>query len=916
PALAYGALLERANRLAAHLRARGVVPGMLVAVCVERGAPSIVSLLAVLQAGGVWLPLDPAYPDARQAAILQDAGAGALVLDAATQARFSRMRHGIPLTIRLDRERAAIAKREARALAVRLEPDSPAYMIYTSGSTGRPKGVLVSHGALALHCAAAIEAYALDPRDAVLQFASLHVDTALEQILPTLACGATLVLRGESLWTAEAFRVALHAHRITVADLPPAYLREVLEVARGSAPGEWTQVPRLLIAGGEALPPETARLWQAGPLAGAQLINAYGPTEASITSLAHRVPRGEPAADVAIGRPLAGTEVYVLDRDGNPVPEGVPGELYLGGPRLALGYRGYPELSAARFVRHRLSADREARLYRTGDLACFVPGGDGLIAFRGRLDHQVKLRGFRVELGEIEAALRECGAHDAVVLLRDVAGHGPQLQAYVAAPRAGYDEGELARQLAARLPAYMLPGAYVRLDALPMTPGGKLDRANLPEPAMREARAAQGAPQDATTLRLASIWRRILALGAGDALGEDDHFFALGGHSLACVRLLAALREAFGVDLSIASLIQAPTLGQQAQCLRERGAAEPAPHAAERAATASAALAGVASAGLASTASAVLAGAAPAGLASTGSAALASTAPAAPAGSPLVLLREHDGGGEPLFLVHPVGGNVFCYLELARQLDIGRPIYGIQSRALSDGGHDPCAETGIEAMAAAYVAALREVQPHGEVHLAGWSLGGVIAFEMAQQLRRAGRAVALLALIDSYTPACLAELEANAGGGLPGRAGLLDAFARDLLGATRGAQAGPAPTGDLDALLASGEVARVLPEMDLPQRRRLFEVFEANSRALHDYVPQPYDGPIVAFGAAAQAGHPARGWDACARGGLLIHALPGDHYSLLNAPHVPPLARMLVERLAVRELSITTSMHDARQASE
>lgn len=783
--LSYRDLLSRANRLAAHLRARGVGLGVPVAVCLSRGLESVIALLAVLKSGGVWVPLDASDPDQRLSLILADAGVAAIIADASTQDRLAKLGHRVPVVVRLDRERRAIDKRSSRAPSVSIPLESPAYIIYTSGSTGRPKGVIVSHRAIAGHCLSVIEHYELTRDDVVLQFSSHGFDAALEQILPALVSGARLVLRGDEVWPPDDFRAVVDAHRITVADLPPAYLRELFQAwvaDPGQAP---VHSPRLVIAGGEELAPETVRLWQASPFAPSRLLNAYGPTEATITCTVHEVSADPPGSSIPIGRPLACGEVYILDRDGNPVPEGVPGELYIGGTRLACGYSGADELTGARFVPNPFAADEvSARLYRTGDIASFIPGSDGLIAFRGRVDHQVKICGFRIELGEIESALRAFGLRDTVVIARPKPGGERQLVAYVVPRRQDFVEQELIAYLSARLPAYMIPSAYICLPALPTTPGGKLDRASLPEIADVD-RTTAVAPRDAVEERLARIWRQVLGL---DSVSVFDNFFACGGHSLLCVRLLAAIRREFGRDLSIASLIHAPTLAEQARILDSRT------------------------------------GAGAAKAASTG------------AGSPLVLLSGHDRG-TPLFCVHPIGGSVLCYVDLARQLEVDRPIYGVQAPAL-DGGPNP---GSIQAMAETYVAAIRAVQPEGPYHLAGWSMGGVIAFEMAQQLRGDSQRVPLLALIDSYTPALLETVDAwHPAGCNDPQEGLLRAFAGDLLGLGGEAVRLPAnapPEVMLDQFLGSPAAKMLLAGMSRQQKRRLFEVFQSNSLALLAILP-------------------------------------------------------------------------------
>ncbi|KAB7627759.1 non-ribosomal peptide synthetase [Alkalilimnicola sp. S0819] len=836
-ALSYRQLDQRVRRLSAHLQARGLRPGDAVAVLLGRGADSIVALLAVLRAACVWVPLDPAHPDQRLALVLDDAGAAAVLTDASQRKRLAGLSHAVPRVIDLDRERWRIRLRSASARPVSLNADSPAYLIYTSGSTGRPKGVRISHGALADHCRAVNERYRLEADDVVLQFAPHAVDTALEQILPPLMRGARVVLRGDDIWSPDQLRTVFDDQGLSVIDLPPAYLRELLR-AWAQAPGRAPErTPRLLIVGGEALSPELLRLWRQGPWATARLINAYGPTEATITSLCWEPRADTPQARVAIGRPLPGTAVYLLDRDGNPVPEGVPGELCIAGSRLAQGYHARAELTAERFLEYPLGPrGRALRVYRTGDRARYIPGAQGEIEFLGRLDHQLKIRGFRIEPGEIEAALADYGLRDAAVLPRRASDGSTSLVAYVVPGSAELVVPELRDYLARRLPAPLLPTSFLRLDALPVTPAGKLDRAALTAlEAPLMAPAVPQPPSDELERELRGLWCEVLAW-PGDASppGVDQDFFVCGGHSLAALRLLEGIQRLFACRLSLAELMRAPSIAEQARLIRRGGVRG------RRV-------------------------------------------------SPLVSLR--DGGEAPaLYLVHPVGGSVACYLDLVRALAPGRPVHGLQSPGLEAGGSAP---DSLVAVAAAYVAALRGEQAQGPYHLAGWSLGGVIAFEMARQLRAEGEQVGLLGLIDSYAPALPSRLEAAAGDG----EALLRDFGRDLLGED-------APPGLLEARVDPLEALLAWPRMralfgdDRDRLARMFAVYAGHVRALGAYRPLPCDVPLTLLVAAQGApDEPGRGWEALAVGGLDVHTLAADHYSLLQGETGQRCARVLDEAL-------------------
>ena len=844
-ALTYRELMAEADRLAAHLAAQGVVPGDRVAVLMERSAGAVVALLAVLSAGAVYVPLDAVQPDARLAASLEDGEVRAIVVDTASGARLADAGLSVAVTIDIDRDPPEARPREARTRPP-IDPASAAYVIFTSGSTGRPKGVVVAHAALAHHCQAVIGRYGLGDDDRVLQFAALSVDPALEQILPTLISGATVVMRGSDIWTPAQLSEVFDRTRVSVADLPPAYLAEVL--AAWDKSGEAPQhVPRLLISGGETLTPDTVRLWRNGPLAAARLINAYGPTEATITATTHEV-APEDVEAVPIGRPLPGTEVYVLDAHGQPVPEGVPGELHIGGPRLAIGYGGDEDLTRARFVQ---SPFGTGRLYRTGDRAAFIPGRDGCLAFLGRRDSQVKVRGFRIELGEVEAALAACGAGQAAV----VACAGA-LTAFVVVDAARFDPGRIAAAMAARLPPVMCPASYVRLDALPTTPAGKVDRAalkalaRLPHSEGEECNA--DAPRDALEETLIGLWRDVLGASAQHLqIGRESDFFACGGHSLLAVRLLSAIERSFGQRLTMADLIAAPTVAGQARRLRAQDAERPAP------------------------------------------------------GVPAVITLR-PGTGTPLFLMHPVGGSVSCYLPLARRLDTAAaPVLGIEA---PEPDFDAFAAPELPARAAACLAAVRAVQPKGPYRLGGWSFGGILAYEMARQLLAAGEEVTPLALIDSYAPALLAEIEEEEG---EAAGDVLDLFARDLAG-TGGPPLLRRSDGSdvltVEDLYHVPELAAALDGVDELRLHGRFATFRANMLMARAYRPEPC--AVAAHLYIARKGHPdrTRGWSALAQGSLTVEELPGDHYTILADPAVGRLARHMAHHIRASTCKADTSV--------
>jgi arthrofactin-type cyclic lipopeptide synthetase C len=561
--LSYAELNRRANRLAHYLRERGVGPDLRVAICLERSLEMVVALLAVLKAGGAYVPLDPTYPAERLGFMIHDAGPIALL----TQ------QHLQPLLPELDPKLPIINMSESSGWAqmpdtnpnprvIGLTPQHLAYVIYTSGSTGRPKGVLIEHGALAPHCVECREFYALTPEDRVLQFASPSFDPAIEQILPPLLSGARVVLRTALIWTPDEFQKKISEFGLTVINLPPAYWQKLTEEWASAVKPFSAHSLRLVIIGGDAMSVQTLRLWQQTPFNSARLLNAYGPTETVITATSFEIPALDPGQQplerLPIGRPRGARRIYVLDRWGQPVPTGVAGELHIGGTALARGYHNRADLTAEKFIADPFSKSAGARLYRTGDLVRYMP--DGNLEFLGRVDQQVKIHGFRIELGEIEVRLLEYAAiRESVVIAReDVPGDKHLVAYYITFDHEPVDPEELRSHLAAALPEHMVPAAYVRLDVLPLTPSGKLDRKALPSPDDEAyARAAYEAPKGEIEIALAAIWSGLLGV---ERISRHDNFFNLGGHSFLALRVISEIHKTLAGHVSVPAFFLRPTI--------------------------------------------------------------------------------------------------------------------------------------------------------------------------------------------------------------------------------------------------------------------------------------------------------------------------------------------------------------------
>jgi amino acid adenylation domain-containing protein len=576
--LTYAELNRRANRLARRLRGLGVGPEVLVGVLMERSAELVIALYAILKAGGAYVPLDPEYPSERLAFMLEDTGAPVVL----TQGHLAgRVPACAARVLALDGEPGA-ASCDADAdlgcdadagLGCDADADADleggadagnlAYVIYTSGSTGRPKGVLNAHRGICNRLFWMQDAYPLQSDDRVLQKTPFGFDVSVWEFFWPLQVGAALVMaRPGGHRDAGYLRRAILENGITTLHFVPSMLQVFLEEP---ALEDCTSLRRV-ICSGEALPFDlTRRFFARLP---AELHNLYGPTEAAVDVTAWACERGAEGPVVPIGRPIANTRIYLLDERLEPVPVGVPGELYIGGVQVARGYLNRPELSAERFVRDPFSGDPGARLYRTGDLARHGP--DGNIEYLGRLDFQVKLRGIRIELGEIEAALREHPqVRDAVVVAREDRPGDPRLVAYLVPEATPPPTGaDLRGFLAVRLPDPMLPSAFVVLEALPLSTHGKVDRRALPAPAAAPAEGDRVAPRDALELQLVGIWERVLDCSP---IGVRDDFFERGGHSLLAVQVVRELEQVLGRPIPVVTLFRAPTIEQLAALLRQDG---------------------------------------------------------------------------------------------------------------------------------------------------------------------------------------------------------------------------------------------------------------------------------------------------------------------------------------------------------
>ncbi len=665
--ISYDELNQRANRLAWYLREAGMRAEALIAIAMEPSAETIVAILAVLKAGAAFLPLDPSFPEQRLEAMIADARPKLVLRD------------GGPIP----------EGRSSENLPNVATPADAAYAIYTSGSTGKPKAVVVPHRALANHTFGACLAYGIRQTDRRLQFASVGTDVFVAELFNYLCSGATLVLGWNRKGSVREFLRFLEARRITITGIPSAWFNEwvaAMEHGDLAAP----QSLRAAIIGMEKANPASIRIWEKTVGSRVRLFNAYGPAETSPTATVYEA--GSSAWDsewfVPIGRPIANMRVYVLDGDGNQVPVGVPGQLYLGGPGVARGYLNSPEQTAERFVPDRFCDDPDSRLYATGDIVFMLP--DANLVFLGRANRQVKIRGFRVELDEIEAALaahpavRQC----AVISNRDGAGkHG--LAGFVTFHGLHATAASLRSFLSKSLPQHMLPAVFVPMAELPMTAGGKIDRQALALLDLPKSPIEPELPEPTTPAekQMAEIWKEVLGVSRVSA---TDNFFELGGDSLQATRLITFLETHFAREIPLAVLWRAPTLSRMAAMMEEGGGSE--------------------------------------------------TQAAIP-------LQPH-GSRIPFFCLPGADENPLYFLCLAQSLGPDQPFYVLRDpRSLEERGVYTVEET-VERL----IAVLKSVQPEGPYIVGGHCYGGIVAFEMARQLVARGDQVGLVVLFEVAAP--------------------------------------------------------------------------------------------------------------------------------------------------------------------
>ncbi len=822
-AITYKALNERANQLAHYLQKAGVQPDGLVGICVERSLEMVVGLIGILKAGAAYVPIDPNFPSDRVDYMLDNAQVKLLL----TQQRLvEKLPTQGASVICLDADWHDIAQESQETPSSSVTPDNIAYVIYTSGSTGKPKGVQVLHRGVVNFLDSMKQQPGISPDDRLLSVTTLSFDIAvLELFLPLIVGARVVLLSREAAMDGRKLARTISNLGITVMQATPATWRLLLE-----AGWEGNQTMKVL-SGGEAISRELAAelLAKSG-----ELWNLYGPTETTIWSTVYKVGLNE--RRISIGKPIANTEIYILDALLQPVPIGVAGELHIGGAGLAKGYLKRPDLTAEKFIPNPFCETGASRIYKTGDLARYLP--DGSIECLGRLDFQVKIRGFRIELGEIESVLVEHPAvQQAVVIVREDAPGDKRLVGYIVAlNNQSPSTSELRSLVRANVPEYMVPSIFVFLDVLPLTPNGKVDRKALPVPdqTRQEVISPIGkkvsgpssetvhetsiAPQDDLDLQLLKIWENVLNISP---INMEDNFFELGGHSLLAVALITEIEKTYKKELPLSILFQAPTVQQLANTLRKEGCSS--------------------------------------------------------SSQTLVTIQKGDSK-TPLFCIY----GIFLYYELAKHLGTDQTVYGVyleeELHAAQGEKSDQSSMNlvSITELATRYLKEIRAQQPVGPYFFAGESLGGLVAFEMAQQLHLQGEKVALLGLFDSAIP----------GKNKLSFTQLLHLHARKILRQgipyirkrmQKGIHPAAAPVSDVGVRVSDVEAQTIFRDY-----------------AFNSYTPQPYSGEAVLFRAIDENHFSTlKAWKSLAVGGLEIHDISGDHLGILQEPNVQLLAKKM-----------------------
>jgi amino acid adenylation domain-containing protein len=836
--LTYAELNARANRLSHYLASKGAKEDTIVAICLKRSIDLVVTFLAVAKTGATYLPLDPIFPKARLGLILDDAQPVLFI----TQTSLNDIIPECTTEIIYADNRTAFVSESAENLNYG-NPQKAAYIIYTSGSTGKPKGVRVKHNSTLNAVNSIKKRIRVTSRDTLLAVTTVAFDVAeMDFYLPLLNGAKVVIGNQETMHDIELLKSKIDESGATLLLATPVTFKMLIM-------SSWKGKPDLrVLSGGEALSRDLAgRLLQ---LCG-EVWNGYAPTETTIYSLVKKVLPENTTGEgyVELGRPLDNTVLYVLNTKKMPVPIGVPGELYIGGEGVAVGYVNLPEMTAERFIQDPFGNDPAKKVYKTGDLVQYQP--DGTVAFLNRIDFQVKIRGFRIELGEIESVLSQVqGVKQNVVIVKeDKAGEKMLVAYYITDGTKEIAQKELRKYLKERLPDYMIPAVFILLKRFPLTSTLKVDRNALPDPDLDSLRESTGyvAPKTQTEQRLVQIWSSLLNQ---KRIGVHDDFFEIGGHSMMAVALMVKIEKELNIRLPLASLFDHSTIRLLSELIDNNQ-----DHIEWR-----------------------------------------SLVPIRPAGTK-----------KPLFLVHGLGLNVLLYTTIINFLDPEQPVYGLQAKGLN--GVDKPLDT-IEKIAAYYITEIQTIDKDGPYALAGFSLGGMIAFEMARQLDEMGKKVSFLGLLDATADESVAHypflkrslyrikylinyITWNIASFFkePNQTKLTVIRLRwnGLLKKLRG----------LDIKIQKQEAVSKGKKSELP--RFLRKVHRANLRALRNYIIKPYNGTVHLYKAKKQTFYIQEpenyGWSKFSRGGVIVQVIPGEHSNTFAPPNDKYFADILQKNL-------------------
>jgi amino acid adenylation domain-containing protein len=820
--LDYRELNRRANLLAYELIAHDVVPDNPVAICMSRSIEILIAVLGVLKAGGAYVPLDPNYPADRLEYMLANSGAGILLTNRNVQ--------NIPVNkcteLYLDEFDWQSGKTNVANPGIPVGVDNIIYIIYTSGSTGKPKGVEMRHGALENLIRWQLQQERFSAPLRCLQFTSLSFDVSFQEIFSSWASGSCIIMVSEETRRDPRALVNFLAENQIERIFLPFIALQGLAEASIDRPELQFSLKDVVTAGEQLIVTDALRTFFSR-LGGCALHNQYGPSEAHVVTAMtlSESPQNWPKLP-SIGRPITNCSIFLLDSSMNPVPTGVAGELYIGGDCLARGYRNRPDLTEEKFIHNPFAEVGGKRLYRSGDLARYLP--DGEIEFLGRADDQIKIRGFRVELGEIEAVLeRHVAIGKCAVIMREDQPGNKRLVAYIVPPEreneiagereGAFSVGQIRNLLRSQLPEYMIPSAFVVLDSLPLTPSGKLNRRALPEPrhTPEDMQDSIVKPRDSTEEQLVAIWEDILGVSP---IGITQNFFELGGHSLLAVQLMMRIEDTFKVSPDLNTLwFEATNIEALARLIRGDATEKKNQY--------------------------------------------------------LVRIKP-EGSRLPLFVVHTIGGgNLFHYNEVTQLLDPEQPVYGLQAQGVGDG---LAAHTTVDEMATHCIKIMREIEPNGPFLICGYSSGGVVAYEMAQQIHKSSNSSVMLIMIDSINPRLTDTLSEYV------------SFLRLSLKLKR------------YRIIQERTYHFVLSRLGLAKLRDVRSLGESHRWAQWSYVPKPYAGEVLLFeatGTKEQYGDTHLGWKKLIQGKLVVKLISCSHGFVVKNEQAVQVASLMQEYL-------------------